>query len=155
MALTTILIVCIVAAANAGYVWVSDGASGYSPFQSSFRMPQIPPMPPMPAMPPMPPMPPGPAYTTIPTPSIPSMPSMPPMPPMPPMPSMPTVAPINLKEYTPGNNEHFVGVSTSSFSSSSNINGVKKEAAGTNTLINNNGHVDEKVLQYERNDLPK
>ncbi|CAG9796794.1 unnamed protein product [Diatraea saccharalis] len=129
MALTTILIVCIVAAANAGYVWVSDGASGYSPFQSSFRMPGMT-FPPPPPPPPMPMFGPGFPFNYV---NFPKMPDIT-------FPPIPTAE--DIENAKPGPNGVYNGVVVRSSSSIiRGENGKPLKYGGSTILVNDNGDV--------------
>lgn len=65
---------------------------------------------------------------------------------------IPKIDPEEIKKYKPKDNEHFVGYSTSMFSESKNINGVKSGSSGSNIVVNVDGEVTEKSIVVDHHD---
>ncbi|XP_049874273.1 uncharacterized protein LOC126372512 isoform X1 [Pectinophora gossypiella] len=73
-------------------------------------------------------------------------------------PEIPKIDPITthgLRNHLPEKGENFVGYATSSFSSSSDVNGVKSSIGGSNVILNNNGKVDEENIRFQGGDKRK
>ncbi|KAM3967731.1 uncharacterized protein ACR2FA_011285 [Aphomia sociella] len=62
-----------------------------------------------------------------------------------------TFKPIDVN-YQPKDGEHYVAVSHSSHSESSDVNGVKSQSGGSDFASNVNGKVDEKGMEFKSGD---
>nr|AXY94657.1 seroin transcript 1A [Ostrinia nubilalis] len=130
MARTILIIVSLVAAVHAGFVWTNDNENNFSPFQH-IRMPIMPRLPTLPIMPtpPIPPKAPRFPFGGFQMPFI-------------PLPKIPTAA--EMASVKPGPNQVYNGVAVKSSSSfTRDKDGKLVRTGGTHILVNDNGEVQE------------
>lgn len=69
------------------------------------------------------------------------------------MPVLITITQWDIKSFVPGKNENSIGASSSSFSTSANVNGVNTGVGGNSLTSNVNEDVKDKVIHFEENEV--